>query len=492
MSSIGSASLLLSTNGSKLKAGLDQAKQDVQGFASSANSIFSSIGGGAVFAGIAAGIGTAIASITSGFQRLQDIGKQTREATALGVDPSQFQGISLILQRVGMDASQTGDFFGNLNSKLERAARTGMGPVAAALGRMHVDLDELMALPADERFMRLADAFKEVGPSAQASAAAMSIFGSTALLPQLQRGREGLQGFIDEAKRSGEILTGDQNRLAMEASKAWTEASRSIKRAWDSVSTQVALAITPIVKMAADIFKQVADVATPIIRSIGEVFGLVVEIATPLIQMLVETIKGAFSFIGEFFAEFGVKMPTLREAAISVFEALGVVSSWVFDTLKAGLGAVIWYWGVWVQNIGWAVDKLNLMRGVITHFEDFGKRMRQWGSDAVTSFGNSQDAVLRFFNMLRHKRKEAEQQAAVPLRPSMPLGPDMTPAGYSPVKPLLEGSADLYSYQMQWKADPNSIGNDPKELQREANKELRAIRRNTERNGNPDALELAD
>lgn len=498
MASIGSASLLLSTNGTQLKAGLDQAAGQVSGFATKATAQMATLGEAITaalgpIALVAAGIGAAIGLVTNGFSRLNEIAKQTKEATALGIDPTQYAGLSKVLERAGIDASQTGDFFGSLNSKLERAARTGRGPVAAALQEMGVDLGQLMAMPADERFLALADAFQRVGPSASASAAAMNIFGTTALLPTLQRGREAIQGMVSDMRASGEILSGDQARLAQDASKAWTEASRSIKRAWDAVSTQVAVALAPIVKIAADIFKQIVDVAGPIIRGIGQVFSIVIETVTPLFTLLVETVKGMFAFLGDILAEFGFKWGDLRTNTLAVLESIAVVGSWVFDTLKAGVGAVIFVNGIWVEGLGRVVDMYNRINGQITNFAQFGVRMRQWGQDAVTSFGQSQAAVLRFFETLRNKRNQAAQEAARPLAPpAARLGPDMTPAGYSPVKPLLEGSADLYSYQMQWKYSPDTIGDDPKELQREANRQLRDINRNTARNGNADALELAD
>jgi hypothetical protein len=472
--SLGNASLILATNGSQLQQGLDQAQGQVQGFASKANSVFATIGSAATFGGIAAGIGAAIGLVTSGFARLTEVGRQTREATALGINVEQYQGLSQILQRAGIQADQTGDFFGSFNAKLERAARTGAGPVAAALGNMGVDLQSLMAMPADERFLALADAFQRVGPSAQASAAAMNIFGSTAILPSLQRGRESLQGFIDEAKRNGEILSGTEAETAAKAAKAWTDASRTLKRAWDSVSLQVASALAPLVSQAAEIFQKIVPYVTPVIKGISEAFSTVVEIVEPVFQTIAGAVQEAVGWVRSFFAEMGVQFPSIRTIILETFRAISTVGAWTWDLLKAGAGGFAVSVGFVIEGIGKLLNAYADMIGIArVAAEDIGRGMRQWGTQAVLSFGQSSTAVNQFFDNLRNRQRQAQAEAARPLAPAQRLGPDMTPAGFSPVKPLLQGSADFYRFQAQWKADPESIGQDPKEMQREMLRETR-------------------
>lgn len=465
MASIGNAALVLSANGAGLQQGLEAAKGQVSQFATQSNGILSSIGAAIPFAGIAAGIGAAIGLVTSGFSRLTEIGTQTRQALSLGIDPSQYQALGLVLQRAGMDATQAGDFFGGFAEKMEKAARTGRGPVAAAMQNLGVDLQHLRSLPLDQQFLEVADAMSKLPPGAQQAAMAMSIFGSTALLPQLQKGRAGLEEFMQAARANGEVLSSSELEAANKAAKAWTDAKRSLENAWKSVSLSVASALGPLVSTAADVFKQIVEFARPVINGIGEAFKATVEVLQPVFEMIVDAFKEAIKWVGEFAGSVGIKFPTIREMVLNTFQAVGVAGAYAFDTLKAGAGGVAYAMSYLVEAVGNVTDAWNeLANGITTHHADAGAAIRRWGSDAMTSWGNSAGAVNRYFDTLR--RRQTEAATAPPVRPPT-LQPPPGIAEYKATAALLKGSKEAYSIEVQAKV-AGQLGVAPADLQERA------------------------
>lgn len=451
MPSIGSAALILSANGGQLKSGLDAAKSDVSNFASQSNSILSNIGQGLAFGGIAAGIGAAVGLVTSGFSRLTEIGNQTKQALALGVDPSQYQALGLVLQKAGIDATQAGDFFGSFAQKMERAARTGAGPVAAAMQNLGVDLQHLRSLPLDEQFLEVADAISKLPPGAQQAGIAMNVFGSTALLPQLQKGRAGLEEFMEAARRNGEVLSSSELEAAQKASKAWEDAKKTLTKAWDSVSLSVASSLAPMVSKAAEVFKQIVEFAKPVIEGVSEVFKTTAEVVGPLFTIVSDAIKEAINWVKELGGTWGIQFPTIREMTLNVFQAVGQAGAFAFDTLKAGAGGVAYAMSYLVEAVGNVTDAWNtLANGITTHHADAGASIRRWGSDAMTSWGNSSAAVTRYFDNLR--RRQTEAAAAPPVRPPNLQPPAQQGAGeYRATAALVQGSKEAYSIEVQAK-----------------------------------------
>lgn len=467
MASLGTASLVLSANGSQLTQGLEQAQRQISNFASQAQAKLSgafSFAGAAGFGAIAAGIAAAVGLITTGFSRLETIAGQTKTALSLGIDPSQYQALGLVLSRAGIDASQAGDFFGSFAEKMEKAARTGRGPVAAAMQTLGVDLAHLRSMPLDQQFLEVAEAMSKVPPGAQQAAMAMSVFGSTALLPQLQQGRAGLESFMNAARANGEILSSSEMEAAQKASKAWIEAKKSLTKAWESVSLSVASALGPLVTTAAEIFKNIVQAARPVIDGIGEAFRTAIEVVGPVFTMIVTAVKDVIQWIGQLVGNVGVQFPSIREVVLSVFQAIATVGAYTWDTLKAGVGGLAVAISYLVEAIGNVADAYNALQGITTHYANAGVAVRRWGTEAVTTWGNSATAVNRYFDNLRRRQNEAA--AAPPVRPPAIQRPNEG-FEYKATAAFLQGSKEAYSIEVQAKL-ASQLGVAPADLQERA------------------------
>lgn len=463
--SIGNVALILSADGSQVQQVLQASTGQVQQFATQSQGILGNLGSslGSIFSfgAVGAAIGAVVATVTSGFSRITQLGKDLKLADALNVSPEAFQGMSLILQRAGHDASETGNFFAEFATKIDKAASLGRGPLAHALADLGVDMQALKSQSIDEQFLTLADVIQKIGPGAQAAALAVHAFGDASLLPQLLQGRAGITGFLDEARASGRILSGDQARAAQETARAWETAKRTLSAAWQSVSTEIAVALTPVIQIASDIFKGVVDVAGPAIKGLGEVFRVSMEVLGPVFQGVVAWIKSVVDAVKDWAAQTGVQLPTIREVVLSVFQAIGVAGAYTWDTLKAGVGGLAFSMSYLVEAIGNVADAYNALSGVTTHFADAGVAVRNWARGAVTSFGQSATAVNQFFDNLRKKKDEAN---ANPLRPPAPPQRRPDQFEYHATGAFLQGSKEAYSIEVQSKL-ASQLGVAPVDLQ---------------------------
>lgn len=465
MAGIGNSAYILSVQQEKLTQGLNEATGQIQGFVGKTQGLLGGLGSslGSVFSfgAVGAAIGAVVGAVTSGFSQIQQIGKDLKLADALNIPPQAFEGISLILQKAGKDASETGSFFAELGTKIEKAASTGRGPLARTLQELGVDMQALKAQSIDEQFFTLADAIQKVGPGAQAAALAMHAFGDAALLPQLLQGRAGLQSFLSEARASGRLASDEQLRAAQEAAKAWEGAQKTLSAAWKSVSTEVAVALTPVIKIAADIFKNVVGVVSPVVKGIGEAFTAVMDVLGPVFTTIIDWVKGVVGAIGEWLAHTGIVLPSIRDIILTTFHAVGVAGAYVFDTIKAAVGGLSISFSPLVEAVGNTIDAFNEMAGnAKTHFGDIGASMRTWGAGAVLTFGQSRRVVDDFFANLKKKKDEAN---AAPLRPPAAPRPDQAPE-YHASAALLEGSKEAYSLEVQSKL-ASQLGVAPTDLQ---------------------------
>lgn len=465
MASLGNMSLKTSVDNSGISSGLQQAENKVK---ATGTNITSLLGAGAIVGAVGGGIAAAVGAVTNGFERLNQIRKDTRTANALGIDPAQFQGLSLLLQRAGIDASQTGDFFGGLAAKIERAAATGRGPAARAMETLGLSFDQIRSLPIDQQFLTIADALSKLPAGAQQASIALNLFGSTAILPQIQKGREGIQNFINEAINSGQILSSEQSQLAMNAAKAWDDAKKSLTRAWDSVSTSVAIALAPIVEKGAAVFAKVVEAVKPFLDGLKGYLEDLSAVASAVWQVIGEAINATWDILKGFWETLGDItgfMPSFREIVSGAFRYIFVGVSYVADGIKAIAGSMTWLAGQITGNNKWA----------------------SMGASMVQSFGSSATRVNQIFDQigLRQTRivqaaTNAANRAATTVREAIQEA--FTIDFKIQNKALIVGTSDEYQARAQWETmNQFRVQNNLNRQQLDA---LMNIDRNTRRQGN--------
>jgi hypothetical protein len=505
---IGSASLVLSTSGSKLTSGLDKSAGEIKSFAGKASEHLNSIGGkissgvGAAASGIssklmmamkagpyvaaAAGLGLVIyEAIRSPFDKLKELGGLQKKADVLGISSSQLAGLTNQLKRVGIESDQVGDLFAKMGKNLYDAGG-GHGKAAPALKQLGIDAKALMDLAPDEQFKKIADEISKLPPGAAQASAALHIFGNqgAALLPVLQKGGAGIQKFIEEQKKTGAVLGDSQMRAALEAQKAWKESRFAIEEAWDGLVNRATLVAAPIVKFIGGVVTKGMALLTPIFDWIGRamervsiILERVGEVFEKWFDEAYQEVKGLLGQVEEFTGAW----PTVEEVVTGVLRTVATSIAFLWDGLKMGVGILAIVTSYLVKGFGIVVESFKdtikallelagelpdsmggkWFRDQAKHVDTLGDRikasgdkMKDWGKGTIDSFGNGAKDVAKWFDNMDMKRKEAAGKKAK-------AAEEAKPAEYKALAATVKGSKEAYSIEAKFRFDSKNLGKEP-------------------------------
>ena len=184
---------------------------------------------------------------------LAGFGQMSRQAAALGISGSQFQGLGVVFKRAGIEGDQVNFMLASM-AKNVAAVAGGWGKGAArGFEKLGLDAEKLMAMPIDQQFLSIADAIARIPPGAEQAAVAMQVFkGAGAnLLPLLEKGGAGIQAFIEQQKRFGAVLSDSQLKSALDAAKAWKTAKMTASSPLqDSLVNRITILSAPLVEWA--------------------------------------------------------------------------------------------------------------------------------------------------------------------------------------------------------------------------------------------------
>lgn len=151
-------------------------------------------------------------------------------------DLSQRTGIAQdTLQGFEYAAGQTGTTLEAVSKSIVKLARSGddanrgLQEYAEAFQRLGINAADLVKLPLDEQFFRVADAVAALGTESEQLALGQRLLGRgfAEILPSIKRGTGELRKFFDESKRLGG-LTRDQIQAIGDANDAWARLSTAL------------------------------------------------------------------------------------------------------------------------------------------------------------------------------------------------------------------------------------------------------------------------
>lgn len=214
--------------------GLSSAEQKLMRFGTKIGLI------GTAMAGFAAASLTGLTMMIKGFAGAGDAISDAMNVTGLSSD---------FLQTLQFGAADAGVSFDALvgsltkfNTTLAKAA-SGNKVANAALAKMGLNINSLMAMSPDDRFKAVAEAISKISDPAQRAAAAVAMFGKTGakLLPAIEGGATSLNEAMADLKANGQIMSDEDRQLAVEAEGAFLSLSLALSR----VSQVIAAAVTP-------------------------------------------------------------------------------------------------------------------------------------------------------------------------------------------------------------------------------------------------------
>ena len=517
--SIGNASLRLSASGGELASGLAKAGQGIKqwgdktqaavagtvtavagkvvGGLSNAKALLSGAGaaigtylGGPIGTAIGGAVGSAaggivesiFGAITEPLERLNVFGGLTKQADALGIKSSQFAGLTQQLARVGVEGDAANAVFAKLGKKVSDATH-GNAEASASFARLGINAQELSKLPLDEQFKRVADAVALLPPGGEQAAAAMKLFeeAGTKLLPVLQKGGAGIQDFIEQQKKTGAVLSDSQYKAAADAAKAWKDSKNAITSVWDGLVNRATLIAAPIVKFLGGVVQKAFSLLTPVFDWLGRAIEKASVILEAVFQVLSIWIDEAVKWISELVTsvfDFGNSWPSIEDVVFSVLKGLTQAIGYVWDTLRAGAGAMAYIVSFLVEGFGHVVeafkgtikDLLDLagelpdqLGGKMfrdsaknvdqwgNKIKDAGKQMREWGKGQIGGFGDSANKIGTWFDRIKDKTRDAVKQGEKAQEQAAQLQP------YKGVDAAIKGTKEAYSIEskFRWESSLN-------------------------------------
>ncbi len=510
--SIGNAALVLSTSGGKLTQGLESAGSEIKGWAQKASAstggALAGIGGrlagflkgGPHIAAIAA-IGTTIyEAISQPFDKLKELGGIQKQADTLGISASQLQGLTKQLERVGIEGEGVSQTFAQMGKNVADAAG-GHGRAAPALKQLGIDAKALLHLPVDEQFKAIADAIAKLPPGAEQASAALHIFGGqgAALLPILQKGGSGIQQFIEQQKKVGAVLSDSQIKAAADAQKAWKESKAQISAVWDGLVNRATLIAAPVIKFIGGVVSKAFQLLTPVFEWLGRAIGRAAEILTAVFEVFSGWVSEAIDWLKELVGSvfsFGDTWVSVEDVVFAVLKAMGQAFGYLWDTIKAGAGAIAWVVSWIVTGFGKLVDAFkNTLKELLELAGELpddlggayfkrqakevdkwgggikraGEDMRKWGENAMNSFGQSAEKIGSWFDRIKNKRKEDKAEAkkdAAEIAAALPE--------YKAVAAMTKGSKEAYSVEARFSWE-GKMAAEKKKIEEKNNDELKKV-----------------
>lgn len=452
MASLGSASLVLTAQTSKLEAGLNNASQKVKGWAdkqqSALSGAFSNFKAGAAFG---AGM-IAVNALVGGVQKL--IG-------GMGELADHTDKIAKLSRNLGMPTESL--------SALEHAA--GLSGVSMeTLESGLVKFRQKATGPLDEALYGVAARLEGITEPGERARILVENFGKTGVKmgTLFEGGKDGLKNMIEEAKRLG-IAFNDVEAGKIEAAN---DAIAKVKGALTGLWRRALVSIAPVIEMISGKLTQAFEYLMPIFQKVFTAltthWGIIIDIMGEVFGAIGEVIQIVVDWVSELFNLGNVSM-TVEEIVTGVWRAIGIGAAYVWDTIKAGAGAIAIVAGLIVEGFGYVVEAFKEVISLAKELPDSirpdwvddmiagterfersvkktGREMKKWGIGTFDNFGKSADDVRRWFDN-RGKGKDA---APVKKAGGAEL-PEQKQATYTAVAAALKGSKEEASIVARFK-----------------------------------------
>lgn len=236
---------------------------------SKAGRVLGPMASGAAAAGAAVaamGAAAAVAS-TKVFNWFESLSRSTRElqrnAKAAGIGVEEYQALASTFERFNADADDLQDALGTIADRAQDAAQGAQGP-KEDFELLGIAVDDLRGKDPGDLLNTVADGLQSVEAPSKRMAAAARILGddlARRLVPLLSEGEEGLRKFKEEAKESGQILSGS----AVQGATEFLEVLERLQRTLDAVEKTIFATVQPAFQLIID----TVDIAANIFGDFG-------------------------------------------------------------------------------------------------------------------------------------------------------------------------------------------------------------------------------
>ena len=301
--------------------------------------------GGAIGPIVALSGGAAVGLTSIGFAALgvaaeaaEAAAKMYQLAQSTGVPVSTLSALGFAARAAGVDVQQLALGLEKM-SKSAFAAATAPAGAANAYTRLGVAVRDVAGniRPAQDILLDLADKFSKMPDGVEKSADAIQIFGKSgdAMIPFLNKGKQGIADLIDYAERVGAVLSGQAAEAAEEFSINMTKVGIAAQGAQNALMVDLLPTLSYLSEMLAKTGADGRSWAQTTADSVANVAKFVLSAADTVIHFF-EEVGIFFEFIG------GVLLGTLEligSVVTATYKALTFDFSGARNEIKAGLAS---------------------------------------------------------------------------------------------------------------------------------------------------------
>jgi hypothetical protein len=343
----GNAEVTTSLNDSGLRSGLDKARKMVMKAGAAI------AGGGGALIGLG---GAVLGPIIESFREVvKEFDEIKKASDRLGTTPEIISALGYAAQQSGSNLEDLESAAGKMQKAISEAAHNG-GDLAEKFKILGLDAGELLKLPLDEQLMAIADGLNELADPADRSALAMDIFGKSGrnLLPLMKNGAKGIRELMEEAKKVGKVVSGEDAANAERVGDA-------INRAWTAVKTTflaVGAALLPQVDRIEQLSSAVVDgvkIARDFINENRELVLIVTAVAAGIVAA------------GAALVTIGTGLFIASIAASGFMAAIGAVGAII---------STIWAWLPTIAIVAGIAAAIAALGYVLYEFTSVGEKVR--------------------------------------------------------------------------------------------------------------------
>jgi hypothetical protein len=339
--------------------------------------------------------------------------------------------------------------------------------------------------PLDEALFALAARLEGITDPGERARILVENFGKSGVKmgTLFEGGEAGLKGMVDEAKKLG-IAFNSADAAKIEAAN---DAITRVKGAISGVMNQFLIKAAPVIELVGTklvaAFEYLQPVFDKVFRALTTHWGIIIDILSEVFNAIGEVVEAVVGWVSELFNLEQVSL-TVEEVVTGVWKAIAIGAAYVWDTIKAGAGAVAWVAGLIVEGFGYVVEAFKEVVSLAKELPDAirpawldsfvdgvnefegavkksGKDLRKWGEGTIKGFGDSADKVRNWFD--NRKKKEdpkGENKAGVGEAPE-----DTKKATYTAVAAALKGSKEAISIEARWRT--NNMLNPAKDINKQ-------------------------
>jgi phage-related minor tail protein len=332
----------------------------------------------------------------------------------LGITGEAVQELGYAADVTGASAEDMTSAMQRLSQGMERAAKTGKGPLVDALGHLHLSFSKIKGQTRDVQLETIADGFKNAKPGVDLLAQSIDIFGRGAgpkLLPLLKKGASGIEELRAEAQKLGVVIDEDGIEKAEEFEIAQKKMGATLK----GIRNEAVVALLPALQeMAEGLQKWIMANRDAIVSGLETFFGVLasaMHVVGEVLSWLIDLFKNHTDAV----VSLGLAFVVMQYQAISA--AVASAAAWViaalpFVAIAAAIAAVIFVLKKLLEHvIGAKVTWTELWNAVIEAgemiidwFEALYDKVEPWISNVV-------DSIEQAFSDLWQSVKDGAQEA---------------------------------------------------------------------------------